>query len=98
MFKLICYVAFNLIFKRSLNYSNLKRVIEFSKSMSKYVPSMRELKIIDGSSKVYKCSPKFVCIDYGLIFSASSEIKRYIITDDGNMMVIKDYEFILPCN
>lgn len=98
--KSIVQFIMNFLFHHRLRYDNMCECIKFTYVMKRIVLSMSEVMIDDNANDTSACvsdSETFKCIDYGLIFSASQRIKKYIITEHNVIIVLDEHETIDPC-
>jgi hypothetical protein len=80
------------LFGRTIRYNNIIEAVTFTTMMKRAVLSMNPVGIVH--YKIPCETDEYICIDYGLIFSASRPIQRYIVVQGGEKLYLHEDERI----
>jgi hypothetical protein len=82
----------NILFGITIRHDNIIEAIAFTVTMRRAVLSMSPVWVVHYKNPV--AANEHLCIDYGLIFSASCSIQRYIVTKGRDKIYLRDDERI----
>lgn len=81
-----------ILFGNTIRHKNIIEAIGFCTTMRYAVCSLCPIGIAHNAYP--KEVDEYLCIDYGLIFSASRKIQRYIVAQGGVKIYLQDDEYI----
>lgn len=99
MIKKLLAVLCGFFVRKSVRCNNIMECVCFVIQMKQHVLGMKRVIIVKSMnvSEGLECYLSHTCIDYGLIFSASNKIQRYVVFENGFKAVLREDEIVIPC-